>query len=213
MNKTFGSTIAPVVLLLVLAGGCAKRPAVTAAAAPPAPSAAPPVVAAPPPAAPAPAAPPPPAPAPPPAAAAPTPPPPVAAAPPPPPPPVAPPPPPAPREYQANDAVKTIYFDFDDAKIRPGDAKILEANAKWLAANPSQIVLIEGHCDSRGTNEYNLALGDRRAKATTDYLVAQGIAASRITTISYGEERPFCADSGESCWSKNRRAQFLVKER
>lgn len=206
MGKVFGSMITSVVLVLVLAGACAKRPAVTAAPAPPA---APPVVAAPP--APAP---PPPAPAPPPAVVAPTPPPPVAAAPPPPPPPpVAPAPPPPPREYRQHDAVKTIYFAFDEAKIRPGDAKILDANAKWLTANPSYIVLIEGHCDQRGTNEYNLALGDRRAKATMDYLVGQGVTASRITTISYGEERPICGEAREACWTQNRRAQFRVKER
>jgi peptidoglycan-associated lipoprotein len=205
MNKVLGSTIASVVLVLVLAGACAKRPAVLAAA--PAPPAAPPVVAAPPPPAPPPAAPPAPAPepAPPPPAATPPPPPPVAAAPPPPPPP--------PREYQPHDAIKPIHFDFDQAKIRPGDAKILEANAKWLIANPSYIVLVEGHCDSRGTNEYNLALGDRRAKAAMDYLVAQGVAASRITTISYGEERPVCGEARESCWAQNRRDQFRVKER
>jgi peptidoglycan-associated lipoprotein len=109
--------------------------------------------------------------------------------------------------------VKTIHFAFDDARIRPGDAKILDANAKWLSANSSYIVLIEGHCDPRGTNEYNLALGDRRAKATMDYLVAHGIAAGRITTISYGEERPVCTQAAESCWAQNRRAQFRVKER
>jgi peptidoglycan-associated lipoprotein len=98
-------------------------------------------------------------------------------------------------------------------KIRPGDAKILEANAKWLIANPSYILLVEGHCDQRGTNEYNLALGDRRAKAAMDYLVAQGVAASRITTISYGEEQPICTEARESCWAQNRRDQFRVKER
>jgi peptidoglycan-associated lipoprotein len=206
MNKVLGSTIASVVLVLVLAGACAKRPAVLAAA--PAPPATPPVVAAPPPPAPPPAAPPAPAPepAPPPPAAAPPPPPPVAAAPPPP-------APPPPREYQEHDAVKPIHFDFDAVKIRPGDAKILEANAKWLIANPSYILLVEGHCDQRGTNEYNLALGDRRAKAAMDYLVAQGVAASRITTISYGEERPICTEARESCWAQNRRDQFRVKER
>src|SRR5262245_3095303 len=207
MGKVLSSTIASTLLLLVLAGGCAKRPAVSA----PAPTA-PPVVAAPAPPTPVPASPPPPAPAPPPAVA-PSPPPPAAAAPPPPPPPPVAPSPPPPREYQANDAVKTIHFAFDDATIRPGDAKILDANATWLTAHPTYIVLIEGHCDTRGTNEYNLALGDRRAKATLDYLVAHGIAADRITTISYGEERPVCTQAAEACWAQNRRAQFRVKER
>jgi peptidoglycan-associated lipoprotein len=74
-------------------------------------------------------------------------------------------------------------------------------------------VLIEGHCDERGTNEYNLALGERRAKSTMNYLVSQGVQASRITIISYGEERPVCNEKTEECWAKNRRAHFLVKPR
>ena len=74
-------------------------------------------------------------------------------------------------------------------------------------------MLIEGHCDERGTNEYNLALGERRAKAAMNYLVSQGVQANRITIISYGEERPACTERSESCWAKNRRAQFLVKPR
>jgi peptidoglycan-associated lipoprotein len=74
------------------------------------------------------------------------------------------------------------------------------------------LVLIEGHCDERGTNAYNLALGERRAKATHDYLVKRGVAAARITTVSYGEERPVCSQHNEACWSRNRRAHFLTKE-
>lgn len=199
------SSVASMALVLVLAAACAKRPDVSVASAPVPPP--PPVVVAPPPPTPA------PAPAPPPAAAAPTQPaPPVVVAP-PPAPPTAAPPPPAPKEYRPHDAVKLIHFAFDDATIRSGDARILDANAEWLAANPNYLLLIEGHCDQRGTNEYNLALGDRRAKATMNYLVARGIQSGRITTISYGEERPLCQDSTESCWSQNRRAQFLVKER
>ena len=103
-----------------------------------------------------------------------------------------------------------IHFDFDKYEIRPADARSLDSNARWLRAN-RDLVLIEGHCDARGTNEYNVALGERRAKATMDYLVAQGVAASRITIVSYGEEQPQCADSTEACWSINRRAHFLVK--
>ena len=83
----------------------------------------------------------------------------------------------------------------------------------WLKSNASNLVLIEGHCDERGTNEYNLALGERRAKATMNYLVSQGIQANRITIISYGEERPVCNEKTEACWAKNRRANFLVKPR
>jgi peptidoglycan-associated lipoprotein len=120
---------------------------------------------------------------------------------------------PSPREFMAVADLKDIHFDFDKYDIRSGDAKILDANASWLKSNATQLVLIEGHCDERGTNEYNLALGERRAKSTMNYLVSQGVQASRITIISYGEERPTCADKNEACWSKNRRAHFLVKPR
>ena len=121
--------------------------------------------------------------------------------------------PPAPREFTALAALQDIHFDFDKYDIRPGDTKTLDENAKWMKANPNHLVLIEGHCDERGTNEYNLALGERRAKATMNYLVAQGVQANRITLISYGEERPLCAEKNEECWAKNRRAHFLVKAR
>jgi len=120
---------------------------------------------------------------------------------------------PSPKEFTAIPELKPIYFDFDKYDIRPGDAKALDANAQWLKSNANQLVLIEGHCDERGTNEYNLALGERRAKSTMNYLVSQGVQASRITIISYGEERPVCTQKNEECWSKNRRAQFLVKPR
>jgi peptidoglycan-associated lipoprotein len=106
-----------------------------------------------------------------------------------------------------------IHFDYDKADIREADAKILDAKADWLKARADHLLLIEGHCDSRGTNEYNTALGDRRAKATMNYLVSRGVQATRITVISYGEERPVCAEQSEGCWAKNRRAHFLVKPR
>jgi peptidoglycan-associated lipoprotein len=164
---------------------------------------------APPPPAPAPLAPTPapaPAPAPPPAAVAPAPAPAV--------PPAAPaPPPPAPKEYAANSALADVHFDFDKAAIRPSDAKILDASAAWLKANPDQLVLVEGNCDQRGTVEYNLALGERRAKSAMDYLVARGVSANRITLISYGKERPLCNEKTEACWARNRRDHFLVKPR
>ena len=118
---------------------------------------------------------------------------------------------PAPRDFQANANLQTIHFDFDRSDIRPGDAKILDASARWLTNNPKQLVLIEGHCDERGTSGYNLALGDRRAQATKDYLISRGVQATRITTVSYGEERPLCTAHNESCWSQNRRAQSLTK--
>jgi peptidoglycan-associated lipoprotein len=183
---------------LLLAGliitGCAKRPATTAAStAAPAPTAAPRAATpAPTPAAPAPA----------PAAAAPAP---AAAA--------AAAPRPVPKEFMAVAALKEVYFDFDKYDVRAEDAKTLDANATWLKSNADNLVLIEGHCDERGTNEYNLALGERRAKATMNYLVSQGIQANRITIISYGEERPVCSEKTEACWAKNRRANFLVKPR
>jgi len=120
---------------------------------------------------------------------------------------------PSPREFMAVAALKEVYFDFDKYDIRPEDAKTLDANAAWLKSNADNLVLIEGHCDERGTNEYNLALGERRAKATMNYLVSQGIQANRITIISYGEERPVCNEKTEACWAKNRRANFLVKPR
>jgi peptidoglycan-associated lipoprotein len=118
-----------------------------------------------------------------------------------------------PSEYAEHAALKDIHFDFDRHEIRPGDARILDANAAWLKANGRYLLLIEGHCDERGTIEYNLALGERRAKATLDYLLAQGVQASRITIISYGEERPACTARDDACWARNRRAHFLVKER
>jgi len=120
--------------------------------------------------------------------------------------------PPAPSEFRATDNLKDVFFDFDKYDIRPSDAKMLDTNAAWLKSNDN-LVLIEGHCDERGTNEYNLALGERRAKAAMNYLVAQGVQASRITIISYGKERPTCTEHSESCWAQNRRAHFLVKAR
>jgi peptidoglycan-associated lipoprotein len=118
---------------------------------------------------------------------------------------------PAPVEFSAVRDLVDVHFDFDKYAIRPRDAEILDANARWLRANADARILIEGHCDERGTEEYNLSLGDRRAKAAVDYLVAQGIAAARFVTISYGKERPQCSDRSEACWAKNRRAPFLVK--
>jgi peptidoglycan-associated lipoprotein len=119
---------------------------------------------------------------------------------------------PSPKEFVETSALRDIHFDFDRYDIRPGDKAILDANANWLKSNQGALLLVEGHCDERGTNEYNLALGERRAKATRDYLVSVGIEASRITVISYGEERPVCTEKTETCWAKNRRAHFLVKQ-
>jgi peptidoglycan-associated lipoprotein len=119
---------------------------------------------------------------------------------------------PSPKEFVETSSLRDVYFDFDRYDIRSGDKTVLDENAQWLKSNQGALLLIEGHCDERGTNEYNLALGERRAKATRDYLVSVGIDAGRITVISYGEERPVCTDKAEPCWMKNRRAHFLVKQ-
>ena len=118
---------------------------------------------------------------------------------------------PAPNEFAAVSDLQDIHFEFDRSAIRPEDAQLLDGNARWLRANSQDLLLIEGHCDERGTDGYNLALGDRRAKAAMDYLIAQGVAARRISVISYGKERPVCTQHDEACWTKNRRAHFLVK--
>jgi peptidoglycan-associated lipoprotein len=115
---------------------------------------------------------------------------------------------PAPKEF-ATDANVTSSST-DKYNIKPS-TPWLDANAAWLKSNPGQLVLIEGHADERGTVEYNLALGERRAKAGMNYLVAQGVQANRFTVISYGKERPFCTEHNEACWSQNRRDHFLVK--
>ena len=118
---------------------------------------------------------------------------------------------PSPRDFSVNAALKDINFDFDKYDIRPSDAKILDASAAWLKSNPRNLLLIEGHTDERGTAEYNLALGERRAKAAMSYLVALGIQANRISIISYGSEQGLCKERGEACWARNRRDHFLVK--
>jgi len=118
---------------------------------------------------------------------------------------------PSPRDFMSVSDLLDIRFDFDRSDIRPDMARVLEANAQWLKSNPNQLILIEGHTDERGTNEYNLALGDRRAKSTMGFLVSHGVKQSRITIISYGEDRPLCSEQREGCWGKNRRAHFGVK--
>ncbi|MBN2062478.1 MAG: peptidoglycan-associated lipoprotein Pal [Deltaproteobacteria bacterium] len=105
-----------------------------------------------------------------------------------------------------------IYFDFDKSELKPEARAILTKKAEWLRANPGFSVRIEGHCDERGTNEYNLALGERRADAAWKFLNALGVSSNRMTTVSYGEERPAVAGHNEAAWSKNRRDQFkLIK--
>lgn len=106
--------------------------------------------------------------------------------------------------------LQPVYFDFDRAMIRPDQAAVLEANAAWLAQRPAVRVLVEGHCDERGTREYNLALGARRAEATRDFMVSLGISPDRIETVSYGEELPADPAHNERAWAMNRRAETLI---
>ena len=143
-----------------------------------------------------------------------------AAPPPPPPPPAAEAaPPPAPvgetvlpgseRDFVVN-AGDRVYFDFDKYDVRVDAQPILDAQAAWLAKYPAVQVRIEGNCDERGTREYNIALGARRASAVRDYLVAHGVPSARITTVSYGKEKPIDAGTGEDAWSKNRNAHTAI---
>jgi peptidoglycan-associated lipoprotein len=103
-----------------------------------------------------------------------------------------------------------IMFEYDKYDVKESYKSELQAVAAWMTKNSSAKVSVEGHCDERGTNEYNLALGDRRAKAVKDYLVSLGVLSSRIETISYGEEKPVCTEQSEECWAKNRRAHFVI---
>jgi peptidoglycan-associated lipoprotein len=117
------------------------------------------------------------------------------------------------RSRAAAGGLHPVYFDFDQSHIRGDAASVMKANAAWLKANPKTGVQIEGHCDERGTIEYNQALGQRRAQSAKKYLVNLGIAAGRITLISYGKENPVCRDSADACWQQNRRADFAALNR
>jgi peptidoglycan-associated lipoprotein len=161
----------------------------------------------------------------PPPAPAPPPPPPAAPAPPPPPPPPPPPTPaPAPRplteeqifaqksleQLNAEHPLEDVFFDLDRADLREDSRAPLQKDADWMKKWASTTVSIEGHCDSRGSAEYNLALGTRRANAVKEYLVSLGIPATRVAVISKGKEQPFCQENNESCWQQNRRGHFVV---
>ncbi|MFW6335015.1 MAG: peptidoglycan-associated lipoprotein Pal [Desulfosalsimonas sp.] len=101
-----------------------------------------------------------------------------------------------------------VYFEFDDSSLTSEARQVLKQKVEWLRDNPDACIIIEGHCDERGTDEYNLALGSRRAESVKDFLVKAGVDASRLTTISYGEERPAVEGEDEDAWARNRRAEF-----
>ena len=104
----------------------------------------------------------------------------------------------------------TVHFAFDQYNVEENDKAILSRQAAWLAKYPSVRVTVEGHCDERGTREYNLALGARRANAVKEYLVSQGVSTARVETVSYGKERPICTQSDEACWAQNRRGVTTI---
>jgi peptidoglycan-associated lipoprotein len=128
-------------------------------------------------------------------------------------PPAPPPPPPSVTDQDLfSQNVKDVYFDYDKSDVRADQQGSLQADVQFLSAHPSVNFTIEGHCDERGSTEYNIALGDKRANAVKNALVAAGVNASRIKTISYGKEKPFCSESNEACWQQNRRGHFVYQQ-
>ena len=128
----------------------------------------------------------------------------------------APPPPPPPAQPSLTDEqlfaqnIKDVYFDYDKADVRADQQSGIQADVAFLQQHPNINVTIEGHCDERGSTEYNLALGDNRASSVKNALVAGGISSDRIKTVSYGKEKPFCTESNEACWQQNRRGHFVM---
>jgi peptidoglycan-associated lipoprotein len=186
MTRTRYISVVALCLSLIAAAGCGKNPPQVAAAPPPPPPAAP--------------APPPP---------------------PPPPPPAKPAPPPALTEEEifakktldqlnAERPLADVFFDLDQSEIRSDAQAPLKANADWMRKWASTQVVLEGHADSRGSSEYNLALGTRRANSVKDYLVSLGVPATRVTVVSKGKESPFCKEENEACWQQNRRGHFII---
>jgi len=114
-------------------------------------------------------------------------------------------------ELNRKKVLETVYFDYDKSDLSDSTRATLQSNAQWLRANPGRTVLVEGHCDERGTVEYNLALGQRRAASVKDYLVGLGIDAPRLKTVSYGKERPVDPGQDEAARGKNRRAEFVIE--
>jgi peptidoglycan-associated lipoprotein len=114
------------------------------------------------------------------------------------------------EQLNAEHPLGDAFFDLDSSTIRDDAKPSIQKNADWMKRWASTKVMIEGHCDERGTSEYNLALGERRAQAVKDYLVSLGVGGDRAQTVSKGKEQPFCADKNESCWQQNRRGHFVV---
>ena len=129
-----------------------------------------------------------------------------------PPPPPPPPPPTISDEDLFNQNIKDVYFDYDKADIRADQQGSVQADVQFLSQHANMNFTIEGHCDERGSTEYNLALGDKRASAVKNALTAAGVGPSRIKTISYGKEKPFCSESNEACWQQNRRGHFVYQK-
>ncbi|MDD8021413.1 MAG: peptidoglycan-associated lipoprotein Pal [Acidobacteriota bacterium] len=117
------------------------------------------------------------------------------------------------EEINQTKPLSMIFFDYDRYEIRTDAVPVLEANAQWLKSHPTVKILAEGHCDERGTEEYNLALGEKRAKSAMDYLISLGISPEKIKIISYGKSQPLDPGHDETAWAKNRRAQFLIIEK
>jgi peptidoglycan-associated lipoprotein len=113
-------------------------------------------------------------------------------------------------ELESRGLLADIHFEYDSADLRDADRQVLSQNADFLKSHDYIKVTVEGHCDERGTVEYNLALGERRARNAHDYLVSLGVPADRLKTVSYGKEIPLCQESNESCWARNRRAHFAI---
>jgi peptidoglycan-associated lipoprotein len=116
------------------------------------------------------------------------------------------------RSFEVSTGLKDIHFKFDKYDLDSDSKRILQENAEFLKSNQDLHVEIQGHSDERGTNNYNIALGERRAQSTKKYLVSQGVDSSNVSVISYGEEKPFCFSSVETCWFQNRRAHFMVSK-
>jgi peptidoglycan-associated lipoprotein len=113
-------------------------------------------------------------------------------------------------ELNASHPLNDVFFDYDVNTLRDDARQALQRDAQWLAKWPRTKIRIDGHCDERGTEEYNLSLGDRRAVTVRDYLTSLGVSPQRIQTVSLGKESPFCTATGESCWAQNRRGHFVI---